>query len=167
MYSRSELRLSTATPDDVGVLLSLIKELAAYERMSEEVVATEADIHRSLFSESPAAEALIARLGAETVGFALFFLTFSTFLGRPGLYLEDLYVRPESRGRGYGRQILAELAQIAVRRRCGRMEWSVLDWNELAIKSYRKVGAAPMNEWTTWRLSGRRLEALASQADRG
>lgn len=166
MLSRSELRISTATVDDVGLLLSLIKELAAYERMSEEVVATEADIHRSLFSESPHAEALIARVGAETVGFALFFHTFSTFLGRPGLYLEDLYIRPESRDCGYGRRILAELARIAVRRRCGRMEWSVLDWNELAIKSYRKVGAAPMNEWTAWRLSGRKLEALASEADR-
>jgi GNAT superfamily N-acetyltransferase len=163
MLSRGDFRVGVATAEDVEVLLSLIKELAAYERMSDEVVATEDDIRRSLFSESPHAEALIARVGAQTVGFAIFFQTFSTFLGKPGLYLEDLFVRPEARGRGYGRRILAELARIAVRRHCGRMEWSVLDWNELAMATYRRVGAAPMNQWTTWRLSGRKLEAFAGE----
>ena len=161
MPPRGELQIDAATTEDVGEILSLIKELAAYERMSEQVVATAADIHRCLFSDSPYAEALVARVGRDTVGFALFFHTFSTFLGCPGLYLEDLYVRPPWRDRGYGRQILAKLARIAVERRCGRLEWSVLDWNERAIASYRKVGASPMNEWTGWRLSGRTLEALA------
>ena len=166
MPPRGELRIDAATVEDVAVILSLIKELAAYERMSDQVVATEADIHRCLCSDSPYAEALIARVGLDTVGFALFFHTFSTFLGRPGLYLEDLYVRPAWRDRGYGRQILAELARIALRRRCGRLEWSVLNWNERAMASYRKVGAAPMNEWTAWRLSGRKLEALATETSR-
>lgn len=159
-----KLRIEKATESDVSVLLALIKDLAAYERMSDEVVATEDDIRRSLFSASPSAEALIARLSGDAVGFALFFHNFSTFLGRPGLYLEDLYIKPRWRGRGYGRELLAALARLAVERRYGRMEWSVLDWNELAIKSYRRVGAAPLDEWTVWRLNGRALEALAGEA---
>lgn len=158
------LRIEKASEADVSVVLALIKDLAAYEKMSGEVVATEDDIRRSLFSDSPSAEALIARLGSDAIGFALFFHNFSTFLGRPGLYLEDLYIKPAWRGRGYGRQLLAALARLAVERRCGRMEWSVLDWNDLAMKSYRRVGAAPLDEWTVWRLTGSALESLAAQA---
>jgi len=164
MPTDSELRIAKATPTDVGVVLALIKDLAAYEQMSEAVVATEADIHRSLFSTPCYAEALIARVGGDAVGFALFFHTFSTFLGRPGLYLEDLYVKPGCRGRGYGHRLLAALARIAVDRQCGRMEWSVLNWNELASRSYERVGATPLAEWTMWRLDGPSLESLASES---
>ena len=160
-----ECRVDRATERDVGLLLSLIKGLAEYEKMSDEVVATEDDIRRSLFSDTPAAEALIARVGDTAVGFALFFHNFSTFLGRRGLYLEDLYVKPDARGRGYGRRLLVELSRIALERRCGRMEWSVLDWNEMAMRSYRRVGAEPMTEWTVWRLTGTKLEDLARVGD--
>ena len=163
MTRDKDLRIETATETDVGLVLSLIKDLAAYEKMSEDVVATEADIRRSLFSSPPFAEALIARLGRDVVGFALFFHNFSTFLGRPGLYLEDLYIKPQWRGHGYGRQLLGALARLTVERRCGRMEWSVLDWNELAMKSYRRVGAASLDQWTVWRLTGTALEELAAE----
>ena len=157
-------RIAAATPADVPLILSLIRELADYERMSDHVVATEADVERVLFGERPCAEAVIARVGDEVVGFALFFQSFSTFVGRPGLYLEDLYVRPAHRGRGIGRGLLAHLARLAVERRCGRFEWSVLDWNELAISSYRRAGAVPMDEWTVYRLTGEPLRALAAEA---
>ena len=157
-------RIAAATPADVPLILSLIRELADYERMSDHVVATEADVKRALFGERPCAEAVIARVGDEVVGFALFFQSFSTFVGRPGLYLEDLYVRPAHRGRGIGRGLLAHLARLAVERRCGRFEWSVLDWNELAISSYRRAGAVPMDEWTVYRLTGEPLRALAAEA---
>ncbi len=157
-------RIAAATPADVPLILALIRELADYERMSDHVVATEADIERALFGERPCAEAVIARVGDEGVGFALFFQSFSTFVGRPGLYLEDLYVRPAHRGRGIGRGLLAHLARLAVERRCGRFEWSVLDWNELAISSYRRAGAVPMDEWTVYRLTGEPLRALAAEA---
>ena len=157
-------RIAAATPADVPLILALIRELADYERMSDHVVATEADIERALFGERPCAEAVIARVGDEVVGFALFFQSFSTFVGRPGLYLEDLYVRPAHRGRGIGRGLLAHLARLAVERRCGRFEWSVLDWNELAISSYRRAGAVPMDEWTVYRLTGEPLRALAAEA---
>ena len=131
--------------------------------MTDQVVATEADVRRSLFGVPPEAEALIARVDDQVVGFALFFHNYSTFLGRRGLYLEDLYVRPAARGRGYGRGLLAALARIAVERGCGRMEWAVLDWNELAMKSYRRAGAKPQDEWTVWRLTGKALEDLAQR----
>ena len=157
-------RIAAATPADVPLILALIRELADYERMSDHVVATEADVERALFGERPCAEAVIARVGDEVVGFALFFQSFSTFVGRPGLYLEDLYVRPAHRGRGIGRGLLAHLARLAVERRCGRFEWSVLDWNELAISSYRRAGAVPMDEWTVYRLTGEPLRALAAEA---
>ena len=157
-------RIAAATPADVPLILALIRELADYERMSDHVVATEADVERVLFGERPCAEAVIARVGDEVVGFALFFQSFSTFVGRPGLYLEDLYVRPAHRGRGIGRGLLAHLARLAVERRCGRFEWSVLDWNELAISSYRRAGAVPMDEWTVYRLTGEPLRALAAEA---
>jgi len=163
MTRATDLRIERVTETDIGAVLSLIKDLAAYEMMSDDVVATEDDIRSSLFSSPPSAEALIARIGTEAIGFALFFHNFSSFLGRPGLYLEDLFVKPEWRGRGYGRQLLVALARLAVERQCGRMEWSVLDWNELAMKSYRGVGAAPLNEWTVWRLTGGALEALAAE----
>ena len=163
MARQSDLRIEKATETDAGVVLALIKDLAAYERMSDVVVATEADVRRALSSRAPSAEALIARIGDDAVGFALFFHNFSTFLGRSGLYLEDLFVKPEWRGRGVGHQLLVALARLAVERRCGRMEWSVLDWNELAMKSYRRVGATPLDEWTVWRLAGKALEALAAE----
>ncbi len=156
--------IAVATRADVPLILTLIRELADYERMADQVAATEADIERALFGERPCAEAVIARLADEAVGFALFFQTFSTFVGRPGLYLEDLYVRPAHRGRGIGRRLLAHLADIAVARGCGRFEWSVLDWNELAISSYRRAGAVPMDEWTVYRLTGEPLRALAAEA---
>ena len=157
-------RIAAATHADVRLVLGLIRELADYERMADQVVATEADIERALFGERPCAEAVIARVGDEAAGFALFFQSFSTFVGRPGLYLEDLYVRPAHRGRGIGRRLLAHLAGIAVERGCGRFEWSVLDWNELAIASYRRAGAVPMDEWTVYRLTGEPLRALAAEA---
>lgn len=159
------LRIDAATAADVPLVLELIRELADYERLADQVVATEADVERALFGARPCAEAVIARLdGGEAAGFALFFQSFSTFLGRPGLYLEDLYVRPAHRGRGLGRRLLAHLAGIAVARGCGRFEWSVLDWNELAIASYRRAGAVPMDEWTVYRLTGEPLRALAAEA---
>lgn len=158
-----DLRIERAAETDAEVVLSLIKELAAYEKMSDEVSATEADIRRALSSRPPSAEALIARMSGDPVGFALFFHNFSTFRGRSGLYLEDLFVKPEWRGRGVGHQLLAALARLAVTRRCGRMEWSVLDWNELAMKSYRRVGAVPLDNWTVWRLTGEALDSLAAE----
>ena len=156
-------RIDPATPADVPLILDLIRELAEYERLADEVVATEADIHAALFAERPAAETVIGRLDGETVGFALFFSNFSTFLGRPGIYLEDLYVRPAFRGRGFGRRLLAHLARLARRRGGGRVEWSVLDWNAPAIAAYRRAGAAPLDDWTTYRLSGEALARLAGE----
>ena len=167
MTRHRELRIERAAETDAGVVLALIKELADYEGMSDEVVATEGDIRCALSLSQPSTEALIARLGGNAVGFALFFQNFSTFLGRPGLYLEDLFVKREWRGQGIGHQLLVALARIAVERRCGRMEWSVLDWNELAMKSYRRVGAAPLDQWTVWRLTGRALESLAAESSPG
>lgn len=156
-------RIRSATASDVPVVLALIKELAAYERLSHEVVATEDDIHRALFSSRPVAEAVIGEYQGQPVAFALFFHNFSTFRGRPGLYLEDLYVTPEFRRRGLGRRLLIHLARLAVERRCGRMEWSVLDWNDPAIKAYRRIGAVPLDEWTVYRLTGDALERLARE----
>lgn len=152
------------TPEDVPLILSLIRELATYEKMLDEVVATEASLRESLFGSLPAAECVIAEDGGKAVGFALFFHNFSTFLSLRGLYLEDLYVRPEARGRGIGRALLAHLARIAVDRGCGRFEWAVLDWNEPAQNFYRRLGAVPMTAWQIFRLSGEPLEALAASA---
>ena len=156
-------RIAAATKQDVALVLSLIQELADYEGLSDAVSATEISIERALFSEDPEAEVRIAWLADEVVGFALFFRSFSTFLGKSGLYLEDLYVRKSYRGRGYGRRLLARLASIAVSRGYGRFEWSVLDWNQLAISSYRRAGAVPMNEWTVYRLAGDSLHLLAAE----
>jgi GNAT superfamily N-acetyltransferase len=156
-------RISAATKQDVALVLSLIQELADYEGLSDAVSATEISIERALFSEDPEAEVRIAWLADEVVGFALFFRSFSTFLGKAGLYLEDLYVKKSYRGRGYGRRLLAHLASIAVSRGYGRFEWSVLEWNQLAISSYRRAGAVPMNEWTVYRLAGDSLHLLAAE----
>jgi GNAT superfamily N-acetyltransferase len=152
-----------ATENDVPVVLDLIRQLAEYERLRDEAVATEADLCAGLFGPNAVAEALLAYVADEPVGFALFFHNFSTFVGRRGLYLEDLFVKPQWRGRGYGRRLLVRLAQIAVERGCGRMEWSVLDWNELALRVYRAAGALPLDEWTVHRLAGDALKRLASE----
>ena len=159
------LRIDPSTPADVPLILALIRELADYEKLLDDVVATEKTIHNALCGDSPHAEAVVARAGDEPVGFALYFHTFSTLLARPGHYLEDLYVRPAHRGNGYGRRLLVHLARIAVDRNCGRFEWSVLDWNELAQATYRRAGAVPMDEWTVWRLTGAPLRELADEAD--
>ncbi len=147
--------------EDVGLILALIGELAEYERLSQEVCASEEELGRWLFGAKPVAEALIAEDGGSPVGFALFFHNFSTFLGRPGLYLEDLYVRPESRGKGIGKLLLRELARIARDRGCGRLEWAVLDWNEPAIRFYEALGAKPMSDWTVFRLTDEGISRLA------
>ncbi|GAA5003121.1 GNAT family N-acetyltransferase [Pseudoluteimonas lycopersici] len=151
-----------ATDDDVPLIAQLIRDLAEYERLADAAVATEGGLREQLFGEHPAAEVLIAEADGEPAGFALFFHTFSTFLGRRGLYLEDLFVRPAFRGLGLGRHLMAALARIAVQRDCGRFEWSVLDWNEPAIGFYRGLGAVGMDEWTVQRLEGDALRALAS-----
>ena len=152
-----------ATAADVPLILEFIRGLAEYERLPEQVVATEARLHATLFGPRPAAEVLLAHLGTEPAGLALFFQNYSTFLARPGIYLEDLFVRPELRGRGIGRVLLRELARLAVVRDCGRLEWSVLDWNVDAIGFYRKLGAEPMDEWTVFRLTGSALDQLAEE----
>ena len=158
----ARISITPATEQDVPSIVSLIKELAEYERLSHEVVATEADLKAALFGEIPRARALLARAGAEPVGLALYFYNFSTFLGRTGLYLEDLFVRPAWRRQGVGRGLLVALADVAVRDGCGRVEWSVLDWNEPAIRFYRSIGARPMDEWTVYRLTGDALSRFAS-----
>ncbi len=151
-----------ASPADVPLILTFIHELAAYEKLAGEVVAQEADFQEALFGERPTVEALIADLDGEPVGYALFFPNFSTFLGKPGLYLEDLYVRPSARRLGVGRELLRRLARLAVERKWGRFEWSVLDWNEPSIAFYKRMGAQAMDEWTTFRLTGQALRDLAS-----
>jgi GNAT superfamily N-acetyltransferase len=156
-----ELRIERATARDVPLILRLIRDLAEYERMSDEVVATEAGLHATLFGPRPSAEVIIGYAGDEPAGFALFFHNYSTFLGRPGLYLEDLFVVPKFRGRGYGKALLARLAKLAVERDCGRFEWSVLDWNEPAIGFYKKLGARPLDDWTIFRVTGDALHKLA------
>lgn len=155
------MQLRSATRDDSALILSLIRELAEFEHLLHEVAADEATLAEHLFGAQPRAEVLIAEENGETAGFALFFHNFSTFLGKPGLYLEDLYIRPAFRGRGYGRSIMQQLARIAVERGCGRFEWWVLDWNRPAIEFYRSLGAQPMNDWTVQRVSGDALKALA------
>ena len=146
------------------MILQLIRELAEYERAPNDAVATESQLREVLFGEKPAAEVLLAFAHDEPVGFAVYFFNFSTWLGRPGLYLEDLFVKPELRGKGYGRALLARLAQIAQERGCGRMEWAVLDWNEPAIQFYKKLGAKPVEEWTVFRLTSDGIAELAVSA---
>ena len=156
------VRIRSATPADVPLILGLIRELAEYEKLLHQVTATEADIHASLFSPKPAAECLIAEQDGRPAGFALFFHNFSTFLGKPGLYLEDLYVKPELRGKGIGRRLLSHLARLTLERNCGRFEWAVLDWNEPAIRFYKNLGAQMLDDWRINRLTGAALEKLAS-----
>ena len=153
-----------ATSGDVPVILELIRALATYERAPNDVTATENGLVEVLFDEKPSAEVLLAFENETAVGFAVFFHNFSTWLGRPGLYLEDLFVRPEHRGKGYGRALLIYLAKVARARGCGRMEWAVLDWNEPAIEFYRKLGAKPMDEWTVFRLTRDGIAKLADAA---
>jgi GNAT superfamily N-acetyltransferase len=155
--------LRPATVDDVDTVLGFIGELAEYERLSHEVVATAETLRETLFGERRVAEVVLGCEHREPVGFALFFHNFSTFLGRPGIYLEDLFVRPAQRGRGYGEVMLAYLARLAVDRGCGRVEWSVLDWNEPALRFYRRLGAAAMEEWTVHRLTGPELIGMADR----
>ena len=156
-----EVRIVPAVERDTSAILSLINRLAEYERLAHEVEATEEDIRESLFGDWPGAEVVLAYVGADLAGFALFFHNYSTFLGRRGLYLEDLFVLPAYRGRGVGRRLLAHLARLAVERKCGRLEWWVLDWNESAIRFYRSIGARPMDDWTVYRLDGDALARLA------
>jgi GNAT superfamily N-acetyltransferase len=148
------IAIRPAQPADVPVVLELIRALAEYERLAHQVVATEADLASSLFGPDPAAEVVLAELDGKAAGFAVYFTNFSTFLGRPGMYLEDLFVRPSLRRRGVGRALFQYLAKLAVERRCGRFEWSVLDWNQTAIAFYRSLGAVPLVEWTVFRLTG-------------
>src|SRR5438876_10627542 len=165
MKGVADFEIRPARVEDVAIILELIRDLATYERAPNEVTATEEQLVDVLFGERPAAEVLLVFERESPVGFALFFHNFSTWLGRPGLYLEDLFVKPEMRGRGYGRALLVELAKIARDRWCGRMEWAVLDWNEPAIKFYRTLGAKPMDEWTVFRLTRDGIERLANAAD--
>ena len=153
-----------AVVPDAGLILAFIRELAEYEKLSHEAVADEAGLATQLFGSHPRAEVLIADVDGAPAGFALFFHNFSTFIGKPGLYLEDLFVRPGFRGLGLGKRLMLRLAQIAVERDCGRFEWSVLDWNQPAIDFYRSLGAVGMDEWTTQRVSGDALRALAAKA---
>jgi GNAT superfamily N-acetyltransferase len=150
-----------ATEADLGTIEELIRALADYERLAQDVVMDAELLRKGLFGERPYAEVLIAEADGKAAGFALYFHNFSTFLGRPGIYLEDLFVRPDHRGKGYGRALLKRLAEIAVERDCGRMEWAVLDWNEPAIGFYQKLGARPNDDWTVYRLAGESLRNLA------
>ena len=155
--------IRNAEKKDVPVILYFINKLAEYERLSHEVVATRADLERYLFGDEKVAEVLIGYEEDQPVGFALFFHNFSTFLGKPGIYLEDLFVLEEHRGKGYGTKLLASLAAIAMERDCGRLEWAVLDWNEPSIEFYKSLGARLMNEWIVNRMTGERLIELASK----
>ncbi|MGA2439522.1 MAG: GNAT family N-acetyltransferase [Tepidisphaeraceae bacterium] len=152
-----------AAESDVPTILDFIRKLAEYEKLSHEMNATEAQLREHLFGARPAAEAIVAKIGPKPVGFALFFTTFSTFAGRPGIWLEDLFVLPEHRRKGIGWALLKAVAAIAVQRKCARLEWSVLDWNQPAIKLYQKLGAAAMSDWTTQRLWGDALLRLAGK----
>jgi GNAT superfamily N-acetyltransferase len=157
------IRIVPAQASDVPVILEMIKALAEYEQLTHEVVATEDDLRQSLFGPRPAGEVVLAYAGDAPIGFALFFHNFSTFLGRHGLYLEDLFVVPEWRGKGVGKQLLAHIASIADSRNCGRMEWAVLDWNESAIAFYRRMGAHVLDEWRLCRLTGHELRAASTR----
>jgi GNAT superfamily N-acetyltransferase len=159
----NELRLATATRADVPAILEMIQGLAQFERLPHLCVATQADIERALFGERAHVEVVLAWEGDQTAGFALFFHNFSTFLGRPGLYLEDLFVRPAFRGRGYGRALLVYLARLAIERGCGRFEWTVLDWNASAIGFYEQLGAQVLHEWRVTRVTGSALASLAAR----
>lgn len=156
-----EIKIRDATVDDPGLILRFVKELAAYERAPEAVTATEADIRNSLFGEDTIVHALICEVDNVPVGFAVYFFNYSTWLGRRGLYLEDLYVSPDYRRSGAGKTLLKHLARVARSRGCGRLEWSVLDWNTPAIRFYESIGAEPLNEWVGYRLAGEALDRFA------
>jgi GNAT superfamily N-acetyltransferase len=162
MNPSPRLQIEPVQPSDAPLIVAMVRELAAYERLLDEVVITPEDVHRDLFGPRPYAEAVVARVEGEPVGFALWFHNYSTFAGRPGLYLEDLFVRPAFRGHGYGEALLRHLAGIALERGCARFEWSVLDWNEPALAFYRKLGAIGMDGWTVHRVSGDALAVLAA-----
>ena len=157
------LEIRFAERADVPLIVHLIKSLAEYEKLEHMVVATDEKVDRALFGKRPYAETIIAELDGKPAGFALFFHNFSTFLAQPGIYLEDLFVEPEHRGSGIGRALLERLAQIAVERDCGRLEWAVLDWNKEAIGFYERLGATPNDEWTVYRLTGEALRSLAGE----
>ncbi|HET8773038.1 MAG TPA: GNAT family N-acetyltransferase [Thermoanaerobaculia bacterium] len=161
---RPMLNLRTAVEADVPLILQFIRDLAEYERLLDACVATEESVRETLFGERRYAEVIIAEHGGQPAGFALFFHNYSTFLSRPGIYLEDLYVRPELRGHGIGKALLARLASLAVERKCGRLEWAVLNWNEPAIRFYRSLGALPQTEWTVYRVTGEALDRLAEHS---
>jgi GNAT superfamily N-acetyltransferase len=160
----TDTRIDPATPADVPLILSLIRELAEYEKLGDQVVATESSLQHGLFGSTPSASAVIARVDDQAAGFALFFLTFSTFLGKPGLYLEDLYVRPVFRGRSVGRRLLSHLAALALEQGCARFEWAVLDWNAPARRFYEALGAEANSSWIPYRVTGEALERLAAGA---
>jgi GNAT superfamily N-acetyltransferase len=155
------VRIVPATEADIPEILGMIRGLAEYEKLADQVKATEEQLRETLFGERPAAEVVMAHLESECVGFALFFPNYSTFLAQPGIYLEDLFVKPHARGYGAGLALLTHLAKLAVERGCGRIEWGVLDWNKPSIEFYKKLGAVPMDEWTKYRLAGDALERLA------
>ncbi|HCS29214.1 MAG TPA: N-acetyltransferase [Spongiibacteraceae bacterium] len=157
------IRIRSASTDDVPRIRELIVGLARYEKLEHEMQASEQQLRDALFGDRPSAEVVIAEVNRKSVGFALFFHNFSTFVGKRGIYLEDLYVEPEQRGHGIGKQLLSYLAKLAVARDCGRFEWSVLDWNQSAIDFYRGLGATGMDEWTVQRVDGEALVALAAQ----
>jgi len=161
--SVANFAIKPASKKDVPVILAFVRKLADYERLSHEVVSTEELLQRTLFGQRRTAEVAIGYFKNEPVGFVLFFHNFSTFLGRPGIYIEDLFVEEPFRRRGFGGALLAHVAKLAVARDCGRLEWSVLDWNEPAINFYRKLGAVPMNEWTVFRVTGANLKQLAGR----
>lgn len=156
-------QIKSATQADVPIIFSFVKKLARYERLSHEVVATEELLRENLFGKRRTAEVAIGYLDAKPVGFVLFFYNYSTFLGKPGLYIEDLFVDEEYRGRGYGRALLLHVARLAKERNCGRLEWSVLDWNQSAIDFYKKLGALPMSDWTVFRITGKSLDELVGR----
>lgn len=160
---KESLSIRPVREEDVPLVLNFIRELAEYEKMADEVITTEENIHSSLFGKSPAAEGFIGWAGESAVAFAIIFSNYSTFKARPGMYLEDLFVKPEMRGLGYGKQMLRYLAKLAVKRNCVRLEWAVLDWNESAIDFYKSLGAVPMDEWTVYRLAGKSLTEFASK----
>jgi GNAT superfamily N-acetyltransferase len=160
-----DTRIVPATEADVPQILELIRALAEYEKLSHLVAATEEKLHSTLFGPKPGAETILAYHGGECAGFALFFPNYSTFLAQAGIYLEDLYVKPHLRGKGIGYALLQRLAQLALERNCGRIDWEVLDWNQPSIDFYKRIGAVPMDEWTRYRLTGEAVERLAGRGD--
>jgi GNAT superfamily N-acetyltransferase len=163
LIMNNNLVIKNATKNDVPTILAFIRELAEYEKLLHEVVATEEILTETLFGNNPRAEVIIAFINEQPVGFALYFYNYSTFLARPGIYIEDLYVKPECRGMGLGKKLLAYLARLCIQNNCPRLQWWVLDWNQDAINFYERIGAKAMDEWTVYRVSGAELEKLGSQ----